>query len=1241
MKTKLYTSILFILVLFSQCKPIGYFRKSTSSLLDPVNTFGLFLGLDKAGVSSNFITVTGIKTSINEGETQEVGVRLGSKPKSEITVKVASSDPAVTVNGGSSAELKFTPENYRTEQKVKLLAVEEEGAVNETVTVSYSSIGLETVSQTISVKDDLALIVTNFPASLYEGEAATVKVKLSKDIYTPKTVVINSNNPIVRIDGINSKTLYFTPQNAKIEQYVTLTGQIDNNSQYEVVNVDFVGANMIDQNLSLTMTDDLAIQIVNLPTSLYEGQSAAVGIKFNRQLFFPTTMNIVSNNPAVTIDGNSFRSLSFDATNGTIEQTVIIKSTIDLNTVNEVVTLSLSATGVSTVNRNLTVIDDLSVDLISMPTSIYEGETKQFEVRLSREIYDNVQVTLTSNIPAAAALNGTASINLNFDATNGTVPQTVNLTGVFDSDQNDSMAVTLSINGTGVAASSTTFNVVDNLTLVPVLNFSPNSLAEGTGGTANVTFNREIFANTQVVVSSTNPAITVNGGSSTVLNFAATTPPTIPAPQTVNLYAFEDNNSGNETVQVSFSSANLAIKNLQVDTVDGLAIDAVGLNAVMQEGQTQTFTVKFNMPPPSNRTVSISTVMPNVQFSAPGFPMATSLNLPFTNANTPVTVTVHSLLDNDSDPNNGQILISSTGVATKGLSLSISDIAILPTIPTLFAEEMTTDLSVGLNNPSLTDVTVTVNMIPSGLGTINGSVGTTTVTIPAGSTTPVNIPIYINNDENIAQEEIRFTFSAPGMQTLGLTGTDTVRYTLDNDAQNIILSGSSEIEEGSTGTLDVKLKYPPLTEPVIVFLNSTTPGSLGFSTTALYFSKSNYNVTQTVTLNALEESNKSSELSTVFANASGTALQTHNVSLIDNDVGIVITNSAANEGNFAFFNVTLNGNPGKDVNVTLTTSDSSRLKFGMGTDLSDTKTITFTSSSISEPIFFTAVKDFDSVNNPVTIYASGNGLASGNGTVTIFDSDKMNVEVSKSYFEIEENQTDSIQVRLTQQPSKNIIVRFDYNSSNRNGMAAPSGFTQPALTKSMSSLNQVVFTPADWDPVLKKTSYKAVQFHSDRDTNAFYEDNVFHAVAVYEDGSPWDSGLPDFAEPFAITARSIDLDVRAYIVPLNDTRNIVMSATTGTIGSINFYTNLTGNSGRSQTIYLWIDPMNCPSNGFGAVSSSIGCNDKIVTNYTINDWYLEKPSRIELKFSGEWLVNTIRAGSINDIEDSYHSYRWK
>ncbi|MCB1179711.1 MAG: hypothetical protein KDK36_19190 [Leptospiraceae bacterium] len=632
------------------------------------------------------------------------------------------------------------------------------------------------------------------------------------------------------------------------------------------------------------------------------------------------TVNISSNVSLLTFNGQETTSLTFDSSNYSTEQTITIAAGIDANSTNEQATISFSADGLDTQRLSLTITDDLTVSLSGTVTTIQEGQTVSLGVILSKLPPIDKTVTVTSSNSSAITINGTSTTTLNFTPSNYNTVQTLTLLAVIDPDStNNSVTITFSMEGSPDLTYSLT--VIDDNT-IQVSNF-PANLLEGTSQTIGVRFSKALLTNNSIVVTSNNPAITINGGASATLNYTTVNGT---ADQLLTIQSEIDVNLASESVVINFTGTGIAplILNITATDKDTQNIVITGSVPTLDEGLTENtgkLKVALAQDPGGTAIVTVTSSDTDALTIDPATTFITFDNVcPGVNCwSTPKNVNITALEDSNETSETVNVIFNTPGAPIQIYNVITvdNDTRIIIDGASNVNEGGTNTITVSLSgNPGVArDINLTSN------NTLAATLSNSTVTLTPSNYSQ-NIVITGVEDANIINETVTVTGSYTATCAITCTGLTTGTRgvnTVDNDSQSIILSGGAKINEGGTLTLNVKLAQDPST-PYTVNLSSGTPGSVGVSSASVILNSSNYNTTGVnVTLTGVEDSNESSEIVVITASGTGVNNVTHSVTTIENDTKPVISGSASvAEGGFTVLTVKLSGNPGENRTVNLT-----------------------------------------------------------------------------------------------------------------------------------------------------------------------------------------------------------------------------------------------------------------------------------------------------------------------------------
>jgi len=594
---------------------------------------------DTAGISVN--PANGLVTT-EAGDTDTFTVALNTKPASDVTIDISSSDTTEDlISGGdfpttpvASITLTFTSSDWSTPQAVTVTG-QDDSIVdgNQTFTIitaaansadsDYSDLDPADVSVTnndddtagISVNPANGLVTTEaggtdtFTVVLNTKPASDVTIDISSSD-TTEDLISGGDSPITPVASI---TLTFTSSDWSTPQTVTATGQNDS---------------IADGNQTFTIITATA----NSADSDYSGLD-------------PVDVSVINNDD---------------------------EPDISVNPVSGLFTIEAGGTDTFTVVLNTQPTSDVTVDVSSSDT--IEG--------------------LVSG--GDSPITPVASITLTFTSSDWSTPQTVIVTG-----QNDSIAdgnqtftiITAAANssdwdysGLDPADVSVTNNDDDTagITVNPV---SGLVITEAGGtDTFSVVLNTQPTSDVTVDVSSSDTIEgLVSGGNSPTTPVASITLTFTPSdwstPQTVIVTGQDDSTAdGNQTfsiitvVAVSTDSnysaldpADVSVTNNDDDTA-GISVNPANGLVTTETGGTDTFSVVLNTQPTSDVTIDVSSGDTTEGLvsggDSPTTPVA-SITLTFTSSDwsTPQTVTVTGQNDSTADGNQAFSIITAAAVS--------------------------------------------------------------------------------------------------------------------------------------------------------------------------------------------------------------------------------------------------------------------------------------------------------------------------------------------------------------------------------------------------------------------------------------------------------------------------------------------------------------------------------------------------------------------------------------------------
>lgn len=164
-------------------------------------------------------------------------------------------------------------------------------------------------------------------------------------------------------------------------------------------------------------------------------------------------------------------------------------------------------------------------------------------------------------------------------------------------------------------------------------------------------------------------------------------------------------------------------------------------------------------------------------------------------------------------------------------------------IPETMNENETVEAKFSFSSTSITDPTTVTVTSDSPALTMNGSSSVTLNFTPSNALTPQSVTVKAEADVDLVAETVNLKISATNFSLISKTVTIN-----DTDVQSIVTDSSSlRIPNSSSLPLAVSLAKQDQSD-VTLSLLSSSPSKLSISLSSLTFTKSNYNVSQSVTL---------------------------------------------------------------------------------------------------------------------------------------------------------------------------------------------------------------------------------------------------------------------------------------------------------------------------------------------------------------------------------------------------------
>ena len=683
------------------------------------------------------------------------------------------------------------------------------------------------------------------------------------------------------------------------DEIVTLSND-PSGAEYDIVST-------VDVKLNVADNDNPGVNISKQTLTVREEDTT--GDSYTVALFTLPLANVT-----VTVAGYSGTdvtpfptTLTFTSQNWETAQTVTVTAANDADTVNDVVTLTHSATsteqdyrGITIASVEVTVTDNDTAGVMIEPTalSVVAGRSNEYTVRLATEPTGNVTVGVT--LPAGTDLS-LDKTTLTFTVVNWDTAQTVIVSAtenaatakvtlahaVAGSDYGSVTAEPVVVSVVGVAGQQPTLQVgVSELTqtlTVPEGGANSYILVLGSRPTGDVTVGVTLPTGTDLTL------------SSDMLTFTSTNWDVV---QTVTVTAAEDDDAANDTVTLTHSATStdsdynlITIASVVVTVADndppGMTVTPSTLELYVGEGATATYTVKLDTAPTGDVTVAIASNNTEAATVSPA-----SLTFMPTDWNTAQTVTVTGVEDDDRTDESVTLSNNPSGaeydsVDTVSVDLRVGDndlarVSVSKTALTVVEEDTTgNSYTVALVAQPTADVTVTV----AGHSGTDVTPSPTSLTfMPTDWNTPKTVTVTAANDEDTADDMVTLTHSAAstdaGYHSINIASVDVT--VTDNDTATSVNVSETELtveeEDPTGGSYTVALSAEPTADvTVTVAGHAGTDVILTPDPPTLTFTSQNWAMAQTVTVKAANDADTDGDTVTL----------THSAASSDSDYDLI------------------------------------------------------------------------------------------------------------------------------------------------------------------------------------------------------------------------------------------------------------------------------------------------------------------------------------------------------------------
>ena len=802
------------------------------------------------------VTVSKVSLSLAEGGSSSYTVVLDSKPSSEVTIGVTSSNSDVTLNKTS---LTFAPSTWNQTQTVTVSAAQDEDARDDSASLAHSTIssdttydGLTVSGVSVSVTDDDPAGVRVTPTSLTipEGGSRAYTVALTSRPSAEVTIGVTSSNSDVTL---NKTSLMFAPSTWNQTQTVTVSAAQDQDARDDSASLahtvsssdaSYDGASISDVTVSVTDDDTDGVTITPTGLSLTEGSSGTYSVVLTSEPAADVVVTITHGgdediSPEVTL-------LTFAPASWNTPKTVRVSAAEDDDAVNDSATLAHTASSSDTTYNDLSISsvavsvtdnDVVGVTVSKVSLSLAEGGSSSYTVVLDSRPSAEVTIGVTSS-NSDVTLNKTS---LMFAPSTWNQTQAVTVSAAQDEDARDDSATlahsTTSSDTTydGLTVSGVSVSVTDDDTAGVTITPTGLSLAEGSSGTYSVVLTSEPAAD--VVVTITHGGDEDISPEVTSLTFA---PASWNTPKTVRVSAAEDDDAVDDSATLAHTASSsdttyndLSISSVAVSVTDndivGVTVSKVSLS--LTEGGSSSYTVVLDSKPSAEVTIGVTSSNSDVTLNK------TSLMFVPSTWNQTQAVTVSAAQDEDSRDDSASLAHSTIsadttydGLTVSGVSVSVTDddtagVTIAPTGLSL-AEGSSGTYSVVLTSEPAADVVVTITH--GGDEDISPEVTLLTFA-PASWNTPKTVRVSAAEDDDAVDDSATLAHTASSSDTTynDLSISSVAVSVTDNDMVGVTVSKVSlSLTEGGSSSYTVVLDSKPSAEVTIGVTSSNSDVTL-------------------------------------------------------------------------------------------------------------------------------------------------------------------------------------------------------------------------------------------------------------------------------------------------------------------------------------------------------------------------------------------------------------------------------
>ncbi|MCY3999288.1 MAG: autotransporter domain-containing protein [Bacteroidetes bacterium] len=932
----------------------------------------------------------------------------------------------------------------------------------------------QSASRQINVRieddDDPGIIVEPSVLKIKEGEEATFKVKLSAPPSGTQPVTIVIPASVDDVTRRSSRTLTFDSDWDDFQE-VTIYAEHDDDSEDEDpipfwVQAHNSGFDRERGRVDVTIVDDDVPSIIVEPSDLQinEGDAKTFRIQLRTQPSASVTIPI----PTVGDLEPDDDEVAFSATDWNIPYVITLEANHDDEDFeDDVEQIIFTASGGDyqglTDTLDVTIIDDdllnagLTVDPEQL-TLTEGGESKSFSVQLSE--IPNGPVIVQISRQDETDLSVPSPPNLEFTTSDWDQAKTVSLSATHDVDgQDDSETVTLTANGGGYDGISITISITiedDDTSAID----APIAVTVHEGKTAPIAIRLKTEPSGDVTIS-----IPSQGDITPDPTSITFTPTTWMNLETIILTAEHDDDSDDNPVTLELTGSEggydgiTATVNVTIDDDDtpSLIVSPTSLN-LSEGGESKPFDVRLQTQPSSSVEVSLSPSQSGLRLDKP--------TLTFTNSTWSQNQTVNVRALHDDNSNNETITIKLDAInygenVTKSVVVNIADddvVTALPQVnlsvtPSSVKEGSSLEIQVTLLETLTQDVEIPLTIVDQ--STDSEDYGTlSNVRITTGDDEGTTTLSIIDDQVFEGKEYFILRFGdLPEEVRSGTSFSHRIEIIDSSLPPMVTLDPPSRVNEGEKVTIIVNLSDAlpnPITVPLVITHRTASDLDYEVETETpldvLFPAKSRQGTVQILAkTDRLVERLETflvgvKTFSPPLVSEFPTPIE---ISIVDRtETGITAPSVLpVTEGIRESFPVALTAQPYDRVSLVIT-EGTGKL------DITPT-TLSFTSQDWNQPKPVEllspddeAIDQYPPVN--VTLTANGGGYVNviHPMTVQITDQSSPNLVVTPRSLTLEEQETESFEIRLNTQPSGPVTVRI----SPTHGQSYLESLTQSSLT---------------------------------------------------------------------------------------------------------------------------------------------------------------------------------------------------